>query len=119
MRIMVEREKASLEILLQRFAIKRSFNGKGIRAVPNRIILFQNPGITFLLFLRTAFKEYSATQVGDFAASLPQSPCPLICSLTSSRVGIVFQLFFGGVKLLLLLFSFIVRIVRIFMRMFI
>ena len=34
-------------------------------------------------------------------------------------VDIVFKLFFGGVKLLLLLFSFIVRIVRIFMRMFI
>ena len=34
-------------------------------------------------------------------------------------VDIVFKLFFGGVKLLLLLFSFIVRIVRIFMRIFI
>ena len=34
-------------------------------------------------------------------------------------VGIVFKLFFGGVKLLLLLFSFLVRIVRIFMGMFI
>ena len=34
-------------------------------------------------------------------------------------VDIVFKLFFSGVKLLLLLFSFIVRIVRIFMRMFI
>lgn len=33
--------------------------------------------------------------------------------------GIVFKLFFGGVKLLLLLFSFMVRIVRIFMGMFI
>ena len=34
-------------------------------------------------------------------------------------VDIVFKLFFGGVKLLLLLFSFLVRIVRIFMGMFI
>ena len=34
-------------------------------------------------------------------------------------VDIVFKLFFGGVKLLLLLFRFIVRIVRIFMRIFI
>ena len=34
-------------------------------------------------------------------------------------VDIVFKLFFGGVKLLLLLFSFMVRIVRIFMGMFI
>jgi len=33
--------------------------------------------------------------------------------------GIVFKLFFGGVKLLLLLFSFLVRIVQIFMGMFI
>lgn len=32
---------------------------------------------------------------------------------------IVFKLFFGGVKLLLLLFSLMVRIVRIFMEMFI
>ena len=34
-------------------------------------------------------------------------------------VDIVFKLFFGGVKLLLLLFSLTVRIVRIFMRRFI
>ena len=34
-------------------------------------------------------------------------------------VDIVFKLFFGGVKLLLLLFSFLVRIVQIFMGMFI
>ena len=34
-------------------------------------------------------------------------------------VDIVFKLFFGGIKLLLLLFSFLVRIVRIFMGMFI
>ena len=34
-------------------------------------------------------------------------------------VDIVFKLFFGGIKLLLSLFSFLVRIVRIFMGMFI
>ena len=60
----------------------------GSQAVDTRITLFQKPGITLRLFFCTAFIEYSATHSGDFAASFPQSPCPLICSLISARVGI-------------------------------
>ena len=72
-----------MEILLQRFAINRSRQEVGNQQVATRISLFQNPTITFRLFFLTAFKAAIATLWGDFAASRPQSPCPLICSLIS------------------------------------
>ena len=60
----------------------------GNQQVKTRIILFQKPTITLRLFLHTAFKDAFATLSGVFTASFPHKPCPLICSLMSSRVGI-------------------------------
>ena len=79
---------STLDILLQRIAIKRNFQANGNSFVPTFITLFQKPGIYFLLFFFTARRLFSATHSGVFTASFPQSPCPLICSLISLRVGI-------------------------------
>ena len=65
-----------------------NLSDRGKILVVTFITLLKKPGMYVPLLLSEASKLFSATYCGDFAASLPHKPCPLICSLMSSRVGI-------------------------------